>query len=118
MHGLTIYHAWWIPVVIIYYAIHTVLSKHINSTSHLGAWYESGYVWALFAFGLLATPTWLIVARLSKNLVFDGMLYDNLMFLTYVITLLLLKCGDKFQVIHWVGLSFIVLGSVLMRIKL
>ncbi len=60
--------------------------------------------------------TTVIVTRISKNLLFNGMLYDNLMFLTYAITLILLGVGLNFNNCQWIGLVFIILGSILLRI--
>lgn len=103
----TIQHLWWIPSVIIYYFVYSWLSKQSNMFG--GSW-----IWTAFIFGALC-PFWIIVTRISKNLLFDGMLYDNIMFLTYVITMILLKEGRSFDIKQWVGLALIVVGSVLIR---
>lgn len=60
---------------------------------------------------------WILVSRVSNNLLFDGMLYDNIMFLTYVFTLLYLGAGDKFVLHQWAGLGMVIAGSVLLRIQ-
>jgi hypothetical protein len=72
-------------------------------------------LWAAYIFGALC-PFWIMVTRVSKNLLFDGMLYDNIMFLTYITTLIMLRAGDKFLLHHWVGLGLVVIGSILMRV--
>ena len=114
--SLTWHHAWWIPSVILYYVGYSWLSKLNNDHSHIEPWYTSKYLWAMFVFGLLC-PFWLIVSRVSKNLLFDGMLYDNIMLLTYVGTMVILRAGDTFLVHHWIGLAFVVIGSIMMRIN-
>jgi len=114
--SFTWHHAWWIPSVIAYYIGYSWLSKLTNDQGHVVPWYTSKHLWVTFAFGALC-PFWVIVSRVSKNILFDGMLYDNIMFLTYITTLIVLKSGDKFLPHHWIGLGLVVLGSVLMRIS-
>ena len=115
--SLTWHHAWWIPAVIIYYIGYSWLSKINNDHSGIEPWYTSKYLWAMFIFVLIC-PFWLIVSRVSKNLLFDGMLYDNIMFITYVVTMIVLSSGDKFALHHWIGLGLVLIGSILMRISL
>jgi len=59
---------------------------------------------------------WTVVSRISKNIVFDAMLYDNIMFLSYVGALTLLGCGSKFVTHQWIGLVVVIIGSIIMRI--
>jgi hypothetical protein len=47
---------------------------------------------------------------------FDGMVYDNLMFLTYVFTMVALGAGHNLGTIQWCGVGLMVLGSVMMRV--
>ena len=113
--SLTLHHLWWIPSIIIYYAIYTILSKQNNVHSDIIPWYTSKYFWTMFLWGALC-PFWLIISKISKNLTFDGMLYDNLMFLTFVVTMVILGGGSKFSLVQWIGLVLVSVGSVLMRI--
>ena len=101
-------YVWWVPLVIVYYGIYSWLSKQNNEIG--GYW-----LWAAFIFGAIC-PFWVIISRLSKNLLFDGMLYDNLMFLTYIGTMVALGCGAKLMMHQWVGVGLIVVGSIMMRI--
>lgn len=59
---------------------------------------------------------WVIVSRISKKILFDGMLYDNLMFLTYVATMMALGAHDKMGWHQIAGLGLVVVGSVMMRV--
>jgi len=104
------HYLWWFPVIITYYAIFSWMSKKSSDTQ------ATSWAWGLWIYGGLC-PWWVITARMSKNLLFDGMLYDNLMFLTYAVTLLALGAGSKFSIHQWVGLGLIVIGSVFMRIE-
>ena len=100
--------------MVFFYMVSSYLAKLNNDHNDL-VWYKSYYFWTAFAFGALC-PFWVIVSRISKNLLFDGMLYDNLMFLTYVFTMMALGCGAKFGVHQWIGVALVAFGSVLMRI--
>ena len=84
------------------------MSKNNNDAG--GHW-----IWILFLFGALC-PFWVLVSRISKNILFDGMLYDNIMFLTYAATLIILGSGAKFSTYNWIGVGAVVFGSVLMRL--
>jgi len=114
---LTMHHAWWIPALCIYFIIYSWLSKMNNDTADITPWYTSKYLWLTFFFGALC-PFWLIISRVSKNLLFDGMLYDNIAVMMYIATMIALRCGDKFDPHHWVGLGLVVIGSILMRVTL
>lgn len=97
----------WIPFVILYYILFSWLSKQNNQ--HGGSW-----ILIMYVYGAL-WPGWIILSRLSKNLLFDGMLYDNIMFLTYALTMIVLGAGTKFTIHQWVGIGLVIVGSVLIR---
>ena len=101
------HYLWWIPIVILYYTFYTWVSKNNNEIGGKWFWYTlfAGMFW----------PGWLVVSKISKNLLFDGMLYDNLLFLTYVMTMIYLGVGDKLLPHQWGGLGLIIFGSILLR---
>lgn len=98
----------WIPAVIIWYTLYAYVSKLNNDLKTT----------PLFIATLIAgfCPFWAIVSRNSKNIVFDGLLYDILMFLTYTGTMLILGSANKFETHQWVGLFVVFVGFVLMKI--
>jgi len=107
MKILSCSYLWWVPLTVLYYFIYTWLSKQNNVCG--GKW-----LIIMFLFGAFA-PMWLIVSRISKNLLFDGMLFDNIMFLTYVFAMIYLDSAKNLSSYQWFGLTLIVLGSVIMR---
>jgi hypothetical protein len=119
LSSLTWHHAWWIPLSIIYYIGYGWLSKinHDHATTGMEPWYTSRYLWIMFAYGALC-PFWLIISRVSKNILFDGMLYDNILFTTYIFTMIALGAGEKFTVHQWIGVALVALGSIMMRVTL
>jgi len=91
---------WWVPLVVVYYIVYSWLSKQNNEFG--GKWLWIALIWGAIC------PMWIVVSRLSKNLLFDGMLYDNLMFLTYVCTMIFLGAHARLVIHQWFGLSLVV----------
>ena len=98
---------WWVPCVILYYTIYAYFAYKNNTVG--GHWFAYSFI-----YGALC-PFWVIVSRVSKNILFDGIIYDNVMFLTYVLTMLYLGQAAHFAAHHWLGLGLVVLGSVMLR---
>lgn len=111
------HYLWWIPTIIIYYIIYSWLSKvnNDNSLIHDIVWYKDTSLLGMYIYGAIC-PWWVIISRVSKNILFDGMLYDNIMFLTYAFTMIALGSGSKFTIHQWIGVGIIIIGSVLVRI--
>lgn len=105
-----LFYVFWVPCAVVYYVFYSWLAKQNNE---LGG----GWSYAMFIFGALC-PFWLIVSKYSRRLLFDGMLYDNVMFLTYVGTMVVLGAHGRLSCWQWVGVSLVVVGSVLMRVDL
>ena len=102
-------YVWWIPLLILGCVIHSWISKQNNEIG--------GSKWLLFTFLWGAIwQVWALVSLLSKRLVFDAMLYDNILFLSYAVTLVILGGGHKFTSVNWLGFGLIIMGSILMRL--
>ena len=82
-------YSWWIPVVVVLYAVCGVLS--VQNAQHRGLW----TLWVMLAGWV---PLWALVSRYSKNLLFDGALYDCLMLLSYLVAVTVCGGGDGFRV--------------------
>ena len=102
------HYLWWVPATIIFYAAFSWISVKSNQ--------EEGLKWPiiLYVYGAL-TPIWVIISKVSNRLLFDGLLYDNLMFLTYAVTIILLGAHAAMGTIQWCGVGLVILGSILMR---
>ena len=70
---------------------------------------------AMFLWG--AIGPWFIIARYSQNLIFDGMLYDIILFFTYIITMMCLGLGKGFSTIQCIGVALVAVGFVMMKWK-
>lgn len=98
----------WIPAVVIYYLIYAWCSKRYNDTP------TALRFWVLYLTNLF--PVWMIVARYSKDMLFDGVLYDILAFSAFIAGLILLGSGDRFTMGQWIGLVVVVVGFLMMKL--
>ena len=98
----------WVPLLVLFYALYTWISRQNNL--HGGKWF-----WITFFYGALC-PIWALVSRYSTNLIFDGMLYDVLMFITYAIFMSILGAGIGFIWTQWIGVGFVIAGFALMHL--
>jgi len=92
-----------------FYIGHTYINWRNNI--HGGAWF-----WLAWAISII--PMFPLVVRYSKNLLIDGILFDIIMFLSYILTLLILGSGKAFNLLQWCGLILIVLGVILMKVRI
>jgi len=101
-------HYWfWVPVVVLVYVIYSLLSK--QNQEHGGKWF-----WAMYAFGVIMP--WAFVSRYSKNLLFDGLLYDMVMCCTMAATFAVLGEGANFTGWNWVGVGLALCGFAMMKV--
>lgn len=99
---------WWVPVIILWevaYAYCSIKNNLIKSD----LWF-----WITFFVGLC--PLWAFVSKYSKNLVFDGFLYDIVLSLSFYMAILCLGAGKGFTFINYVGVSMIMLGFIFLKI--
>lgn len=100
------YYLTWIPSLIILAVIWALISKHVNDNP--SSWL--GYV--LF----LSIPVWFFVAKYSKNLLFDGLLYDIILTLSYALTFIYLGYSSGFSLYNWMGLFLAFIAIFLLKI--
>jgi len=98
----------WIPIEIVAYAVYTWLSYKNNLIG--GRW----LMW-MFLFGTICQP-WLIASSVSKNLYFDGILYDFIMILTFIVTMAFLGHGKSFSPANWAGIGLAIIAFILIKI--
>lgn len=103
-----LHYYWSIPAVIIMYSLYAYLSKYNNINQTVLSF------WLVSIVG--AFPLWSFVSKVSKNLLFDGLLYDSCMLLSFVITFIFLGEGKAFNLIQWSGLLFCIIGLILMKV--
>jgi hypothetical protein len=74
------------------------------------------WFWAMAIFGAVC-PLWLLVSYVSKRLFLDGIVFDQIMLAAYYGTMIVLGQGVKFNSIQWIGVVFLFIGSVLVRLS-
>ena len=102
---------WWIPLLILVHAVLAYMSKRNNDLEG-----NIRIMVAMFVIGTVG-QLWVLVSTFSKRLIFDGMLYDNIVFLTYAFVFLMLGCGANLRTHQWLGFALVVFGSILMRLQ-
>jgi hypothetical protein len=85
------------------------VANKLNNDHHGGMWF-----WISWAF--TSIPIFTFIGLVSKNILFDSVLYDVIILIAYVITLLIMGCGTAFNIWNWVGLALTVAGFLLMKV--
>ena len=96
----------WVPIAIIYMFIGAYFSNKLNTT-HDNKWWIIQYGWSLM-------PIWTMVCRFSNNIVFDAVLYDLIILITYSFSLIILTRTSLSQT-KWIGLALIFIGMILFK---
>lgn len=98
----------WVPFILINYVIYAKFSLLANETKE--------WKWVFYMMGIQAFAIWPIIARYSKNILFDGLLYDFLIIIVYYAVLVALGAGENFGPAQWVGSIIAILGLLVMKI--
>jgi hypothetical protein len=99
----------WITYAAIYYILAAVFSKYLNDEPQSWRWF-----WILMAMNCVGI--WPLIARYSKNLIFDGLFYDALIFTVYYATLLWMGAGRGFTIIQWTACGIVCLGLLVLKL--
>lgn len=107
---MNIHYYWWPLCVVLLYGIHAYASFYNKGNTD---WKSFLTVWGI---GIFITPLWPIISRVSKNLMFDGMLFDILIFITYAtIFMMLEKHYITFKPLNYLGIILVILGMFLIK---
>ena len=100
-----IHYLWWIPALV----------STIFFMSWLSCKSDESWRWFIYLFIVGAVfQIWPWVARLTKNIVFDALLYDALAVFAWTAGLIYWS-GDKFSVIQWIGAVIVAIGLALIQ---
>lgn len=102
-------YAIWVPLTILYNFFLCYIAIRGEGKPF---WFT--YVWMSL---LSLLPTWSLAAYFSKNLIFDGLLYDTLLVVTSVIFMSMLGQATSFKTVNWIGVLLVLVGLVLTRWK-
>ncbi len=97
----------WIPLVVLDYALCAYLTNKNNLSG--GIWF-----WAMWAMGFF--PLWAYICKHSRDVVFDGMVFDVVMTITYTLSILYFtKSFQKLGVYQYIGCVAILAGLYLFK---
>lgn len=99
----------WVPLLAIYCIILAYFTKQLNEK------YTKSLFWFVYFLPVLCN-LWPIITRYSKNLVFDGLLYDAIVFLTFYGTMLCLGAGANFTTRQWVACFVIIVAMIVLKV--
>jgi len=99
----------WVPATFIYYGIYALIANKSNLT------HERFWLIATFICGALC-PLWMLVSRYSKDLMFDGLLYDIVILLSYVAAMFYVGRMESFGPLNYFGIFLLVIGMILVKI--
>ena len=101
----------WIPAAILLYIVCGYWTIWANDKSDPNS---IRWVWALYLINILGLWPW--IARFSKNLVLDGLLYDLIIFFVFYLTVLCLGAAKGFTTVQWVGTGVVIVGFVMIKV--
>lgn len=99
----------WVPFLIIFSILMAFISKKSN---------DSHKYWSYFLIltGTINSLLWIWLTKLSKNIIFDSMLYSIIISIGLTLTFIFMGCGSKFNNIQWIGTFLTLLGFILIKL--
>ena len=97
----------WVPLLVIVCVFSALTSKRLNDTQ--------SWNWFIGCYFCSIIPIWTFVAKYTKNMVFDGLLYDCVLKLSFYGMLFYLGTAAKFSMYQYCGVIFILIGFLLME---
>jgi len=100
----------WIPITILIYATIGWLSVRVNVSDNK-FWYIPFIIIQMF-------PFWVVVARYSKNLTMDCLIYDVIIFLISALSIGFFS-GQllNFSLFQYIGFALVIIGFILMQVR-
>jgi hypothetical protein len=103
--------ALWVAYMLVHMTVATYFSWRLNSSGGSGPWF-------MLSMTMGFIPVWTVVARYSRNIVADAVLYDSLVAVVYFVALLVFS-GQVGTLRWWQYLGFLLAtaGAMLVRWK-
>lgn len=98
-------HYWWVPLVILFYVI----------SSYLSVYAKEGWKYVILLYLLQCLGLWPLVAKYSKNLAADGLLFDVLILTSFYCTIWYMGQMQDFSITQWLGFGLALVGIFLMK---
>lgn len=105
-----LYYLIWMPIAASVYALYAWLILQDKAIPN------SKWFWLAWIIGAL--PLWLVTSRWSKNIFFDGMLYDCVMIVSYALaTAYFTGKLSSLGPVQWSGMVLIIVALWMIRYK-
>jgi hypothetical protein len=98
----------WVPLTIFYNYLCCLIAVKVG-----GRDFWMNYL-LLTLIGVI--PTWSLAAYWSKNLIFDGLLYDSTLVISGVFIMAYMGQAQHFTVMNWLGVVLAVVGLTMVRL--
>jgi len=102
------FYLFWVPAVLIMYAVTAVFSKWANDST--------GWTWVFGLYVLQCAGLWPLVSKYSKNIVFDGLLYEVIMFVGFYGVLCIMGATKNFTFYQYCGMILVITGMILVKV--
>ena len=99
----------WIALVFVVYGTYGYFSRLSNLNPDNG-WYFA----ALFA--IQACGPWPWVARFTKNMLRDALIFDFGVIIAMYGAFLMMGVGERLKTTHWIGLTVAMIGLILYKV--
>jgi hypothetical protein len=97
----------WVPLLMLMHSLLGYASVQANNNSK--SWFYISWL-------LICIPVWPMVAKYSKNIVFDGLLFDSIMLITYSFAVIIIcKQYETLKFINFIGFFLVISGLILFR---
>jgi len=100
------------PLIWVIIFIFNMVGAWINYLNNI----KIGWFW--WACLISMVPMFPIISRFSKNLLLDGIIYDVVIFFSYLVTLIFLGCAKTVTLVQWIGVVLTIIGCLLMKVKI
>lgn len=106
-----IYYPLVVSSIFVYYFISAYIGcKNNTDSTH---WLNSKWFWITFIYGALC-PLWTIVSKISNNILFDAILYDITVMVSFTIGIIYFT-SSKFTIYQYIGIILIIIGLIIFR---
>jgi len=102
-----LFYLWAIPGIALIFGLNAYFS-HNNSVS--------GGKWFFLVWAASCSPLWALMTKYSKNLIFDGLIYDIFGLIVYTTVIVALASKQTFSVNFYIGVAVAILGLIIMKI--
>lgn len=101
-----IYYLWWIPTTICIALLSAYASVQVNK--------HPSSLWFYYLF--IPLTVFPFISRLSTNILFDGILYDMVVAVSWIVGYIIFGASASFTTVNYVGAFVVIVGLLLMKL--